>query len=121
RAIGALVPRIPVTEEAIALAVSFARTSRPTAAKAPREVKDYVRYGAGPRGSQAMVLAAKARAALRGEAAADVEDIRAVLVPALRHRIVLSYEALAEGVSADTILDSVIGTVPVPEVSLARP
>lgn len=61
-------------------------------------MKEYVRYGAGPRGSQALVLAAKARAALRGEAAADVDDVRALVLPALRHRMVLSYRAEADGV-----------------------
>ena len=71
------------------------------------EVKDYVRFGAGPRGSQALVLAAKARAALRGEAAADVDDVRALLIPALRHRIVLSYRAEADGVRDVDVLEAV--------------
>jgi MoxR-like ATPase len=107
RAITALVPRVPVTEEAVALAVGFARTSRPKDPRAPDEVREYVRYGAGPRGSQGLVLAAKARAALRGEAAADVDDVRALLVPTLRHRLVLSYRAEAEGVSETDVLDAV--------------
>jgi MoxR-like ATPase len=98
RAVGGLVPRIPVTDEAVNLAVSLARASRPQEARATSAVREYVRYGAGPRGSQALVLAAKARAALRGEAAADVDDIRALIIPALRHRIVLSYRAEADGV-----------------------
>ncbi|MDI1447244.1 AAA family ATPase [Polyangium sp. 6x1] len=106
RAIGKLVPRIPVTDEAVSLAVSLCRATRPTAGKVAREVKEYVRYGAGPRGSQALVLAAKARAALRGEAAADVDDVRAMLVPALRHRIVLSYRAEADGVRDVDVLEA---------------
>ena len=65
----------------------------------PEEVREYVRFGAGPRGSQALVLAAKARAALLGQAAADVDDIRALVIPVLRHRLVLSYRAEAEGVT----------------------
>jgi MoxR-like ATPase len=107
RAIIQLVPRIPVTDEAVTLAVRCARATRPGTAEAPREVGEYVRYGAGPRGSQALVLAAKARAALRGEAAADVDDVRALLVPTLRHRLVLSYRADAEGVTDLDILASV--------------
>lgn len=99
RAIGDLIPRIPVTDEAVSLAVALARASRPADPEAPREVKTYVRYGAGPRGSQALVLAAKARAALRGEAAADIQDVSALALPALRHRLVLSYRADADGVS----------------------
>ncbi|HRI68385.1 MAG TPA: AAA family ATPase [Polyangium sp.] len=106
-AIGNLVPRIPVTDEAVNLAVAFGRATRPSNDKVTREVKDYVRYGAGPRGSQALVLAAKARAALRGEAAADVDDVRAMLVPALRHRIVLSYRAEADGVRDVDVLEAV--------------
>ena len=66
-----------------------------------------MRYGAGPRGSQALVLAAKARAALRGEAAADVDDVRALVVPALRHRLVLSYRAEADGVRDVDVLRAV--------------
>jgi len=106
RAIGDLVPRIPITDEAVSLAVGLARSSRPADPGAPTEVKTYVRYGAGPRGSQALVLAAKARAALRGEAAADVEDVSALALPALRHRLVLSYRADADGVSDVDVVNS---------------
>jgi MoxR-like ATPase len=98
RELGALIPRIPATDEAVQCAVRLARASRPGTRDAPAEVNQYVRFGAGPRGSQALVLAAKARAALRGEAAADVEDIAALSIPALRHRLVLSYRADADGV-----------------------
>jgi MoxR-like ATPase len=106
RAIGKLVPRVPVTDEAVNLAVSLARATRPAEARVS-QVREYVRYGAGPRGSQALVLAAKARAALRGEAAADVDDVRALIVPALRHRIVLSYRAEADGVKDVDVLREV--------------
>lgn len=99
REIGELVPKVPVTEEAVELAVRLARASRPDSREAPEEVGQYVRFGAGPRGSQALVLGAKARAALRGEAAADIEDVAALALPALRHRLVLSYRADADGVS----------------------
>jgi MoxR-like ATPase len=107
RAVGKLVPRIPITDEAVNLAVSLARATRPGEAKAVETVREYVRYGAGPRGSQALVLAAKARAALRGEAAADVDDIRALILPALRHRLVLSYRAEADGVKDVDVLREV--------------
>ena len=72
-------PRIPITDEAVNLAVRLSRISRPGDSDAARGVSEYVRFGAGPRGSQALVLAAKARAALRGEAAADVDDVRALV------------------------------------------
>jgi MoxR-like ATPase len=110
RALQALVPRIPVTEEAVRLAVSLGRATRPSGATngaRVREVEEYVRFGAGPRGSQALVLAAKARAALHGEAAADVDDVRALVVPVLRHRLVLSYRAEAEGVKDVDVLEKI--------------
>jgi MoxR-like ATPase len=107
RALAGLIPRIPVTDEAVDLAVRLARTTRPSFAEAPDEVKQYVRFGAGPRGSQALVLAAKARAAIRGEAAADVEDVTELILPALRHRLVLSYRADADGVRDADVLVAV--------------
>ena len=107
RALGALVPRIPITDEAVELAVKVTRATRPGGSSTVQEVRDYVRFGSGPRGSQALVLAAKGRAALRGEAAADVDDVRALLVPALRHRLVLSYRAEADRVRAEDILSAV--------------
>jgi MoxR-like ATPase len=112
RALQALVPRIPVTDEAIGLAVALGRATRPrSGVKAPAEVDEYVRFGAGPRGSQALVLAAKARAALRGEAAADVDDVKALVVPVLRHRLVMSYRAEAEGVRDTDVLRKVLESV----------
>jgi MoxR-like ATPase len=110
RALQMLVPRIPVTDEAVKLAVMLGRATRPKDSHAPREVTEFVRFGAGPRGSQALVLAAKARAALRGEAAADVEDVRALVVPVLRHRLVLSYRAEAEGVKDVDVLAKVLAS-----------
>jgi MoxR-like ATPase len=107
RRLGALVPRIPITDEAVDLAVRLARATRPESSDAPSEVRGYVRFGAGPRGSQALVLAAKARAALRGEAAADIEDISALVLPALRHRLVLGYRAEADGVRDADVLRAV--------------
>ncbi len=111
RALQFLVPKIPATDAAIDLAVRVVRATRPGAPKAPKEVADYVRFGAGPRGSQSLVLAAKARAALRGEAAADVDDVRAILVPALRHRVVLGYRAEADGIDDRMILEAVLKAV----------
>jgi MoxR-like ATPase len=108
RALQALVPRIPVTEAAVDLAVRLSRASRPSDPEAPAEVRELVRFGAGPRGPQALVFAAKARAALHGEAAADVDDVRALAVPVLRHRLVLSYRAEVEGVRDVDVLERVL-------------
>jgi MoxR-like ATPase len=114
RALQMLVPRVPVTDAAVSLAVALGRATRPrpegpgNGASPPAPVRDFVRFGAGPRGSQALVLAAKARAALMGEAAADENDIRALVMPVLRHRLVLSYRAEAEGVKDTDVLESVL-------------
>ena len=118
RALQMLVPRIPVTDAAVTLAVALGRATRPQAKGAGpnqgggvREVNEYVRFGAGPRGSQALVLAAKARAALRGEAAADIDDVKSLVVPVLRHRLVMSYRAEAEGVRDTDVLKKVLDSV----------
>lgn len=109
--LGRFIPRIPVTDEAVRLAVRLCRLSRPDQEEAPASVRKYVRYGAGPRGSQALVLAAKARAALRGEAAADVDDVRALALPALRHRLVLGYRAEADGVTDASVVAELLKAV----------
>jgi MoxR-like ATPase len=107
RKFGDLVPRIPITDEAVDLAVRLARVSRPNSPDAPEEVKRYVRFGAGPRGSQALVLAAKARAAVRGDWAADVDEVIDLILPALRHRLVLGYRAEADGVRDADVLSAI--------------
>ncbi len=111
RALQGLIPRMPVTDAAVALAVALGRATRPTEESAPREVRELVRFGAGPRGSQALVLAAKAMAALKGDAAADVEHVEALTLAVLRHRLVLSYRAEAEGVSHADVLRKVVSAV----------
>jgi MoxR-like ATPase len=111
RALQALVPRVPVTDAAVELAVALGRATRPTDPKAPRQVRELVRFGSGPRGPQALVLASKARAALHGEAAADVDDVRALVLPVLRHRLVLSYRAEAEGLRDVDVLEHVVAAV----------
>lgn len=107
RRFGALVPRIPITDEAVNLAVRLTRATRPTSTDATSEIKRYVRFGAGPRGSQALVIAAKAHAAMCGEPAADVDDILRLAVPALRHRLVLGYRAEADGMTDQQVLMAV--------------
>jgi MoxR-like ATPase len=101
--------------------VSYAVTLASVTRTPGEELARYVAFGASPRGPISITQAARALALIRGRDYATTDDVRELAKDALRHRIVLSYEALAEGVSADTILDSVLATVPVPEVSLARP
>jgi MoxR-like ATPase len=94
-------------------------------AKATREPgpehAEYISFGASPRGPISITQAARALALIRGRDYVTTDDVRALAKDALRHRLVLSYTALAEGVTPDRILDSVLASVPVPEVSLSRP
>jgi len=108
RAFGDLVPQIPATDEAVDLAVALARASRPSSNTASSDVRQYVRYGAGPRGTQALVLAAKAKAVLRGDAVADVDDVLSVAGPALRHRLVLGYRAEADAVAQIDLVRQIV-------------
>jgi MoxR-like ATPase len=111
------VREIYVDPTLISYAVQLAAATR-----APgEELGRYVAFGASPRGPISVTQAARALALVRGRDYVTVEDVRELAKDAFRHRIVLSYEALAEDVSADTILDSVLTSVPVPEVSLTRP
>ncbi|MET0413630.1 MAG: MoxR family ATPase, partial [Polyangiaceae bacterium] len=108
QAFGELVPQVPATDEAVSLAVALARASRPDSSMASAEVKQYVRFGAGPRGTQALVLASKGRAVLRGDPVVDVEDVLAMAAPALRHRLVLSYRAEADSVSSLDLVERIV-------------
>jgi MoxR-like ATPase len=89
-------------------------------ATATRHASAYVAYGASPRGPISLVQAARALALVRGREYAVAEDLQALAKDALRHRLVLTYQALAEEVSPDAILDNVIAAVPVPQIDLNR-
>ena len=104
RAMQELVRRIPVSKQLVRASVALARMTRPADGDAPAFVKEYVEWGAGPRASQYLVLGAKARAALAGRPMADLEDVRAVALPVLRHRVVTNFAAEAAGRSNDDIV-----------------
>ena len=99
-------------------AVRVVNATRHPASVGLRDLTRYVTFGASPRGSINMILSAKALAFLRGRDYALPHDVTDLALDVLRHRIVLSYEALADNVSADTVLSSVIATIPVPDVPL---
>jgi MoxR-like ATPase len=103
RSLQELVLRVPAAEHVIRHAVELVRRTRPDAA-AGKHVKDHVSWGAGPRASQALILAAKARAALQGRPAASVEDVRALAEPVLRHRVLTNFHAEAEGVDSRKVI-----------------
>jgi MoxR-like ATPase len=100
----ALVRRVPVPPGLIRLAVRLCRASRPEDEEAPEFIRRWVNWGVGPRGTQHLVLAAKARAALDGRPMPNYEDVRAVALPVLRHRLVTNFEAEADGQTAEDIL-----------------
>ncbi|HYV98354.1 MAG TPA: MoxR family ATPase [Gemmatimonadaceae bacterium] len=104
RAMQALVRRIPASPVLVQYAVQMARSTRPHEPGASDLVKKYVSYGAGPRASQYLTLAAKARAAMDGRGIPDVDDIKHAALSVLRHRMVLNFQAEAEGVGPEKIL-----------------
>ena len=107
-----IVRKVPIADHIARYAIKLARLTRHQVADAPEFVKEYVMWGAGPRASQYLVLGAKARAVLRGRYYVSQEDIRAVALPVLRHRIKTNFNADAEGVSADDVIRKLIDFVP---------
>jgi MoxR-like ATPase len=103
-----LVRRVPVAPHVIEHAVQIVRASRPEDPSAPEMVRNYVAFGAGPRASQALILGAKARAVLDGRYAAEVEDVRALVGPIMRHRIVMNFRGEAEGVPPLRVLEMIV-------------
>ena len=103
-----LVRKVPLARAVQDYAVRVLQATHPETAEATPTSKQYLRYGASPRGLQAIILAAKIRALLEGRYAVAVDDIRAVAKPALRHRLILNFEGEAEGVEADTIIDEIL-------------
>jgi MoxR-like ATPase len=106
-----LVRRIPIRRSIAQFAIELARRSRPSAADSPEVTRRYVAWGAGPRASQYLVLGAKARAALQGRTHADLDDVRAVAFPVLRHRIRTNFQAEADGISVDKIIGEILQSV----------
>lgn len=103
-----LVRRMPVTDNVISYAVSLVTSTRPDGDKVPAIIKEYISWGAGPRASQALVLAAKAHAAISGKYAPDIEDVKAIALPVLRHRIIRNFKAEAEGISLESIVAKIL-------------
>ena len=97
-----------VPDEVVETATRLVRMTRPHSKDAPAIVKECLSWGASPRGVQAMVSAARARAALSGRSSASLSDLPAVAFPALRHRLVLNFHAEAEGFSPDRILEELL-------------
>tara|TARA_R110002051_G_scaffold324970_1_gene424840 strand:+ start:7538 stop:8491 length:954 start_codon:yes stop_codon:yes gene_type:complete len=103
-----LIRRIPVPDNVVNYAVKLVHSTRPNIASASDYVKQYIDWGAGPRASQNLILAAKANAAIHGKFSPDIEDVKAVAMGILRHRIIKNYKAEAEGISEDAIIGALL-------------
>ena len=107
-----LVRQVPCGDHVMRYAMRVARATRPQQEDAPKFIKDYVSWGAGPRASQYLVIAGKARAILSGRYHVTIEDIQAVAHPVLRHRLVTNFNAEADGISSDRLVDMLLADVP---------
>jgi len=107
---------VPIAPHVTAYAVSVLAASHPDSERAPDLVRQYVRYGGSPRGAQALVLAGKIQALLDGRFNVAVDDVRAVALPSLRHRIILNFEGEAEGITSDAVVRTILDAVAPPTV-----
>ena len=103
-----LIAKIPVTDNVIQYVVSLVSKTRPNSEKCDDIIKKYIEWGAGPRASQFLLKAAKCHAAINGKYSPDIEDVKAITKPVLRHRLVKNYKAEAEGISIDQIIESIL-------------
>ncbi|MDY8137765.1 MoxR family ATPase [Aquimarina sp. 2201CG5-10] len=101
-----VIRRIPVADNVVEYAVSMVGKTRPNSDSATELVKNYIDWGAGPRASQNLILAAKANAAVKGKFSPDIEDVQAVAMGILRHRIIKNYKAEAEGITVEEVVKS---------------
>jgi len=99
---------LPVTDTVLEYAVNLSAKTRPGRAEATKSVNDYLSWGAGPRASQYLILGAKCHAAIKGKYSPDIEDVKAVALPILRHRIVRNYKAEAENITVDNIIEGLL-------------
>jgi MoxR-like ATPase len=112
-----VVRKIPVSQHVVDYAVNIVRASRPDDPTATDFVKQYLTWGAGPRAAQYLVLGAKSRALLSGRFNVSAEDVRAIAKPVMRHRLFTNFNADAEGITTDAIIDLLIQAVPEPQIS----
>lgn len=100
-----VIRRMPVADNVVDYAVNLAASTRPGRDRATAEVNQYLSWGAGPRASQYLIVGAKVNAALNGKYSPDIEDVQAVALPILRHRIVRNYKAEADGITVEALID----------------
>jgi len=107
-----LVREVPVARHVQDFAIRLIQATHPDGPDAPKTVQRFVKFGASPRGAQSVLLAAKIRALFEGRFAAAVDDVKAVALPALRHRMILNFEGEAEGIKTDTVLAEILKSIP---------
>ncbi|MEZ6056379.1 MAG: MoxR family ATPase [Planctomycetaceae bacterium] len=107
-----LVRDVPVADHVIYYAMALVRATRRAQGEVPKFVQDYVTWGAGPRASQSLILAAKGRAVLQGRDCVGISDVQAVAVPVLRHRVITNFAAEADGITSDEIVRRLIESIP---------
>ncbi|MFP4055638.1 MAG: AAA family ATPase [Candidatus Brocadiia bacterium] len=113
-AIQRIVRRVPVSDHVVDYAINLTRASRPRDPSAPQFVKDWLSWGAGPRACQYLILGGKARAIIHGRYNVSCNDVRALAIPVMRHRIFTNFNADAEGVDAVDIINELVKTIPEP-------
>ena len=107
-----LVTRVPVSDQVLGYCWALVRATRPGSKEAPEFVSKWISWGAGPRGVLTLVTCAKARAILYGRYHATVQDVQAILKPALRHRIAGNYAAQANGLNSEKLIDMLLQAIP---------
>ena len=112
-----VVRRVPVADAVTRYAVKFVRMSRPSG-DAPDFIRQWVSYGASVRAAQALILGSKARSLLQGRSHVTFDDVRALAMPVLRHRILLNFQAQSEKVTTDQLIGKLLGAVPIPKSAL---
>ena len=103
-----LIRKVPIADNVVEYAVELVHKTRPNTSKSADITNQYLEWGAGPRASQFLVVGAKCNALLNGKYSPDIEDVKAVAIPTLRHRIVRNFKAEAEGVSVDSIIQQLV-------------
>jgi MoxR-like ATPase len=115
-----MVRKVPVSDHIVDYAVNLTRATRPKEEGTPDFINNWLTWGAGPRAAQYLVLGAKARAITRGRLNVSADDIRQMAKPVLRHRIITNFNADAEGIDADAIIEKLLQTVKEPGAEAYR-
>jgi MoxR-like ATPase len=106
-----LVRELPAASNVVDYALRLTRATRPADSTAPQQIREWVRWGAGPRAGQSLLLGAKALALLDGRTVPAPDDVTSVALPVLRHRVLLNFQAEADGVNPDQVIASLLDTV----------